>query len=80
MALNIDVERGAESWQFFAFFFGATLTFALGLVEEIPDRLWVLRVAVRLLAFLVIGYGTLVSPRGRNWLVGLLGRFKWEKH
>ena len=33
---SAQVIRGAESWQFFAFFFAATVTFLLALIEEIP--------------------------------------------
>lgn len=39
------VVRSAEAWQFFAFVFAALVTRALALVDEIPDRLWLWRIA-----------------------------------
>lgn len=69
-----QVIRGAESWQFFAFVFAATVTFLVAVFEEVPGT--GLRLALKVLAFAVVGYATLISPRGRNWLVGVLDWFK----
>jgi len=75
--LGMKVERGQESWQFFAFMFGALLAIALAFIEEMPTGRW--RIAVKITVSLVIAYFTLLSPRGRNVLVGVLHRFKTLK-
>jgi hypothetical protein len=36
------VTRGAESWQFFAFMFGALIVLFYGLIDELPERVSVL--------------------------------------
>lgn len=72
-----QVIRGAESWQFFAFVFAAAVTFLLALIEEIPAAGFSpLRFGLKVLAFAGVGYATLFGHRGRNWLVGVLDRFK----
>lgn len=73
---ELTVGRGAESWQFFAFVFAALVTLALTLIDELPDRLIYWRIAGKVLAFLVIGYCTLLSSRGRNTLARWLNAFK----
>jgi hypothetical protein len=72
------VGRGAESWQFFAFVFAALVTLALTLIDELPDKLHLWRIAAKVLAFPVVGYGTLLSSWGRERLVRLLNAFKVE--
>jgi hypothetical protein len=62
--------------------FAALVSLALALIEEIPSELmlWRLaRVGLKVLAFFVIGYLTLRSSWGRNWLAYLLGKFKTEE-
>jgi hypothetical protein len=49
---------------------------ALAFIDELPDVLQWRRVGLKVAAFFVIGYFTLLSPRGRNFLVGVLNRFK----
>jgi hypothetical protein len=71
---TLSVERGAESWQFFAFVFGALLATAFAFIDEVPDVRW--RIGLKVVASLLIAYFTLLSPRGRNFLVGVLNRFK----
>jgi hypothetical protein len=73
-----SVIRGAESWQFFAFIFAALVALALAMLDELPSRPW--RIVTKLAAFAIIGYFTLVSPWGRNFLVGVLNWFKTEAH
>ena len=75
----MEVERGAESWQFFAFIFAALLTLLFGLIDEVPGAAgW--RILLKILAFVVTGYFTLLNARCRNFLVGILHRFKKERH
>jgi len=79
---GLEVTRGAESWQFFAFVFAALVTLALTLLDEIPDDQWPWwgRIAPKLLAFIVLGYVTLVDNRVRRWLLSrLLPAFKRER-
>ena len=77
--LQVNLIRGAETWQFFAFVFAALVTFSLTLLDELPDKLWGWRLALKAGAFLVIGYATLRSRQGREWLVRLLDVFKTER-
>ena len=71
--------RGAESWQFFAFVFAALATFALTLLDEIPDRLGLWRLGAKVVVFAALAYLTLVNVRVRGWLATLLIRFKQER-
>jgi hypothetical protein len=43
-------------------------------IDEVPDTWW--RIGLKIAASFVISYFTLLSPRGRNFLVGVLNRFK----
>jgi hypothetical protein len=72
----VQVTRSAESWQFFAFIYGALLTTAFAFIDEMKDDWWRWRIIFKIIASLLIAYATLLSPRGRNFLVGLLNRFK----
>ncbi len=75
----MEVERGAESWQFFAFIFAALLTLFFGLIDELPNAgCW--HFILKILAFVVTGYFTLLNARCRNCLVGILHRIKKERH
>lgn len=76
--LSATAARGAESWQFFAFVFGAIVMLAFALIDELPVLL--LRLVLKACAFLGIGYLTLVNVSVRNFLVGVLGAFKRERH
>ncbi len=85
--LQKTVIRGAESWQFFAFIFGAFILLLYGLIDDLvgPDRVIVLsarwKALLKVLSFLVIGYLTLLNPWVRNWLVWTLDQFiKREVH
>jgi len=73
------VERVAETWQFFAFVFAALVTFALTLLDEIPARLWLWRIAAKLVAFVGLAYLMLVNVRIRGWLSTLMVTFKQER-
>lgn len=75
---NIQITREAESWQFFAFIFAAFLTLSFGLIDEIQGVGF--RILLKILAFVSIGYFTLFNAGCRNWLVGILHRFKQEQH
>ena len=72
--LGMMVTRSAESWQFFAFIFGAMLATAFAFIDEVPAVRW--RIGLKVAASVLIAYFTLLSPRGRNFLVGVLNRFK----
>jgi hypothetical protein len=76
---TLIVTRVAETWQFFAFVFAALATFALTLLDEIPDRLWPWRIAAKLVAFLSLAYLVLINGRVRGWLSTPLVRFKQER-
>ena len=72
--LEIALSRTAEMWQFFAFIFGALLTIAFTFIDEMPATRW--RIVAKVVMSLVIAYGTLLSPRGRSFLVRVLVSFK----
>lgn len=74
----MEVERGAESWQFFAFIFAALLTLFFGVIDEVQGVGF--RVLLKILAFVSIGYFTLINTSCRNRLVGILNRLKQEQH
>ena len=78
MGLSMQVERGAESWQFFAFVFAALVTLFFGLIDEVETPS--LRILLKVISFVIVGYLTLINVGCRNWLVGLLGQFKKEQH
>lgn len=75
--VSLEVTRGAETWQFFAFVFAAAVTLGLALCDEITDSRW--RIAAKVVTFLGVGYLTLVNVLVRGLLVALLGRFKVER-
>ena len=71
--LQLLVERGAESWQFFAFLFAAVVTFVLMILGDLPwPASWQWRVTTKAVAFFAIAYLTLVNAGLRNWLAGEL--------
>lgn len=84
--LSKTVIRGSESWQFFAFVFGAVLLLLYGLIDDLvgdarPIRLsaaW--KAITKAVTFFVVGYVTLLSPGGRNFLVWILQAFTHESH
>ena len=59
-----QVMRGAESWQFFAFVFGAVVAVAFGFIDEVKDDWWKWRIGLKVAAFLEFGYLTLLSSWG----------------
>jgi hypothetical protein len=66
--------RGAESWQFFAFVFAAVIALVFTLINEMRPRGW--RIILKLVAFALIGYLTLVDPWMQRRLVDVLHIFK----
>ena len=74
--LAVDVIRGAESWQFFAFVFAALLVLVYGLIDEIKSQF--LRIVLKITSFIIVGYFTLLNQTGRRLLIGLLDWFKIE--
>ena len=72
--LVMTVTRSAETWQFFAFMFGAMLATAFAFIDEVPAARW--RIGLKVGASVLTTYFTLLSPAGRNFLVGVLNRFK----
>ncbi len=74
----MEVKRAAESWQFFAFIFAALLTLFFGVIDEVQGVGF--RVILKILAFVSIGYFTLINTSCRNRLVGILNRLKQEQH
>jgi len=62
--------RGAESWQFFAFVFTAVIVLAFTLINELRQLGG--RIILKLVAFALIGYGTLFNPWVQNRLGDVL--------
>ena len=75
---TVDVIRGAESWQFFAFVFAALLVLVYGLIDEIKSRFW--RIVLKITSFIIVGYFTLINQTCRMLLISLLDWFKIESH
>jgi hypothetical protein len=76
--LQIQVERGAESWQFFAFIFAAVVTFVLTVLDDFPwtPQQWRWKVLSKVVGFAVVASFTLGHSGARNRLVRLLIQFK----
>ncbi len=75
--LQLAIERGAESWQFFGFVFAAVVTLVLTALGDLPwPRAWGLRLATKVVAFFAVAYIVLINAWTRNWLVGVLMAFK----
>ncbi len=76
------ITRVAETWQFFAFVFAATVAFLFALIDELPTGevpiAWG-RVLLKVVAFFSVGYLTLINRRFRNILARLLTKFKTER-
>lgn len=62
---SLTTVAGAETWQFWAFVFGAFVTLAFSLVDEIPSTAW--RLGLKAGGFVVIGG---LVYRARQWLAG----------
>jgi hypothetical protein len=65
----LTVGRSAESWQFFAFNFAAFVTLTFALVDDLPLTEWGWEwgwcMALKVVAFVVVGYFILVNQRCR---------------
>jgi hypothetical protein len=73
----LTVTRGPESWQFFAFVFGAFAAIGLALADDLVTRLpW--RVLIKLGWFALTFYVFMVNGRVREKLVRLLAWVKVE--
>ena len=76
------ITRVAETWQFFAFVFAASVAFLLALIDELPTGevpiAWG-RLLLKIGGFLLVGYLTLINRRSRNILARLLTKFKTER-
>jgi hypothetical protein len=70
--------RGAESWQFFAFVFGAAAAIGFAFLDDIAERRWA-RLLIRVLFCGALAYVTLFNRRCRNRLIGILNRWKVEE-
>ena len=82
-ALDLEVKRGAESWQFFAFGFAALVTLMLAILDEVPHGTcpWWCRALAKIVLFFLLGYLTLWNNRVRGWLLStLLPAFKRERY
>jgi hypothetical protein len=80
--IGLEVTRGAESWQFFAFVFAALVTLALTLLDEVPNTSWPwwCHVAAKIGAFVGLGWLTLLDTSVRRWLLStVLPAFKRER-
>ena len=79
MKVEASVNRGPESWQFFAFDFAALISIGLSFLDEMP-ACHTFRLTAKVVYSIFCGYFCLINPRSRNWLAGLLGKFKQEGH
>jgi hypothetical protein len=82
---SATIERGAESWQFFAFIFAATLAFLLSLIDSVVAIVGSVHspaygLAAKMLFGAADAYLLLFSPRIRNAQVRWLGQWKKENH
>ena len=75
-SLVARIKRSADTWQFFAFVFASFVALSLSLLDGLEAG-WP-RTVAKIVAFLLIGYATLRSRRGRNALVRLLPVFETE--
>ena len=79
---GLAITRVAETWQFFAFVFAAAVAFLLALIDEVPTGevpiAWG-RVLLKVGAFFLVGYLTLINRWFRNILARLLTKFKTER-
>lgn len=75
--LQAKVTRGAESCQFFAFVFGALAAIGFAVIDDVAEARWY-RLLARALFCGTLAYLTLFNARGRNRLIGALGRWKVE--
>lgn len=77
--LQATVTRGAESWQFFAFVFGALAALGLSVIDDLAMNPS-LRIVVKIVHFLSCFYVMMVNVWVRNKLAGFLGWIKREEH
>lgn len=73
------VIRSSESWQFFAFIFGAVMLVVYGLIDDLMQQ-GRLRALLKVVIFVLFAYLLLVNRWIRNRLVRLLTRFKAESY
>lgn len=75
----ITVTRGPESWQLFAFVFGAAVAVGFGFLDEIGDDKWKWRLGLKI--DLCLSRGRIPHPAqswGRNKLAGVMHRWTIE--
>jgi TRAP-type uncharacterized transport system fused permease subunit len=80
----VEINRGAESWQFFAFIFAAVYGLLITSLDEFGERfrkwpLWA-RLALKILLFALCFYLLLINKTVRNALVVFLGWLKTERY
>jgi hypothetical protein len=62
--LEMTVTRSAESWQFFAFIFGALLATAFAFIDELPAVRW--RIGLKIPALVLTRPRTAAPRRGAD--------------
>ena len=82
--VGVDINRGAESWQFFAFIFAAAYGVLITSLDEFREKLgkwpsWA-RVMFKILLFALCFYLFLINNTVRNALVVFLGWLKTEHY
>ncbi len=70
-SLTMEVKRGAESWQFFAFIFAALSAFEFAIIDDLNlNTRW--KLPLQIIAFVGTFYLTMLNSFIRNRLVGVL--------
>jgi xanthine/uracil permease len=80
-SIAVQVTRGSESWQFFAFIFAAMFVLALAVLEDcaFPKAKWT-RIVAKALLFAGCFYLFMLNHWMRNHLVDFLGWLKVERY
>lgn len=80
-SVSIQVTRGAESWQFFAFIFAAVFALAVELLQDSPlPKVWWQRILAKALLFAGCFYLFMLNHWMRNLLADILGWLKVERY
>ena len=79
-SVAVTVNRGSESWQFFAFIFASITALAIALIDDFSRQPGWRRALIKLLVFFVLFYIFMVNATMRNHLVLFLQWLKVEHY
>jgi type III secretory pathway component EscS len=82
-SVSVQVVRGSESWQFFAFVFAAVFGLSISLLGEVKyfsEKSLPSRLAIKLLLFMGCFYFFVLNHWTRNHLAEFLGWLKVENY